>query len=32
MTEQYDSGEKTFYGKYYSHLGLNKENAKFICE
>ena len=32
MIERYDSGEKTFYGKYYSHLGLNKENAKFIYE
>lgn len=31
MTEKDEFGEKTFYGKYYSHLGLSKDEAEFIC-
>ena len=31
MIEKDEFGEKTFYGKYYSHLGLSKDEAEFIC-
>ena len=30
MIEKDEFGEKTFYGKYYSHLGLSKYEAEFI--